>query len=218
MHLLEAALAWEEIGGDHAWSQLADRIVALAQRRFIDAETGALREFFQSDWSPALGEDGRLVEPGHQFEWSWLLARYGRRRSDSDAIKNAWRLYDNGRRGLDLKRGIAVDAINIDGGVRSARARLWPQTEWLKASLILAELSNGAKRTDCLGQAAQAQRAVWRYLTPQGLWRDKLLENGDFIDEPAPASSFYHIMAAHGQLLATATAIGMVDAESLRLA
>ncbi|MDQ1154791.1 AGE family epimerase/isomerase [Brevundimonas sp. SORGH_AS_0993] len=217
MHLLEAALAWEEIGGDKAWSELADRIVGLARSRFMDVETGALREFFQSDWSPAAGEDGRLIEPGHQFEWAWLIARYGRRRGDAAAMKDAWRLYENGGRGVDLKRGIAVDAMNIDGGVRSGRARLWPQTEWLKASLILAELSDGSKRIECLDQAARAQRAVWRYLTPQGLWRDKLLENDDFIDEPAPASSFYHIMAAHGQLLATATAVGMANVESLRL-
>tara|TARA_Y100000114_G_C11490572_1_gene199658 strand:- start:266 stop:415 length:150 start_codon:yes stop_codon:yes gene_type:complete len=32
------------------------------------------------------------------------------------------------------------------------------------------------------------------------MWRDKILEDGSFIDEPAPASSFYHIMAAYSEL------------------
>ncbi|MGQ3149316.1 AGE family epimerase/isomerase [Brevundimonas mediterranea] len=199
MHLLEAALAWEETGGDQAWAALADRIVTLARARFIDPGTGCLREFFQQDWTPASGDDGRLVEPGHQFEWAWLMARYGRKRADPAVLADAWRLYEAGLKGVDLKRGIAIDAMNIDGGVRSPRARLWPQTEWLKASLILASLSDDGRRALCLEQAARAQRALWRYLTPQGLWHDKMLEGGKFIDEPAPASSFYHIMAAYVQ-------------------
>ena len=207
MHVLEAALAWEEIGGGQAWALLADRIVTLARTRFIDPETGCLREFFQQDWTPASGDDGRLVEPGHQFEWAWLMARYGRKRADSAVLADAWRLYEAGLKGVDPKRGIAIDAMNIDGSVRSPRARLWPQTEWLKASLILASLSDDGRRTLCLEQAARAQRALWRYLTPQGLWHDKMLEGGKFIDEPAPASSFYHVMAAYVQTRETLGAL-----------
>lgn len=203
MHLLEAALAWEEAGGDKGWSDLADRIVTLALTRFIDPETGLLREFFSKDWSPAPGLDGSLIEPGHQFEWSWLLTRYGRARSDATSLEAAWRLFEGGLKGVDAKRGVAVDACDIAGGVRSARARLWPQTEWLKAAMILAAATDDARRDLCLTQAARAQRALWRYLTPPGLWRDKMLENGKFIDEPAPASSFYHIMAAFAQVQAS---------------
>ena len=217
MHLLEAALAWEEAGGGAEWASFADRIVALARTRFIDANTGALREFFQSDWSPAPGDDGALVEPGHQFEWAWLLARYSRKREDAGALTDAWRLYEAGLKGVDAKRGIAIDAMNIDGSVRSARARLWPQTEWLKASLILSSLCTEKQRSLCLEQAAMAQRALWRYLTPHGLWHDKLLENKKFIDEPAPASSFYHIMAAYVQLKETLTALQPATARDLSL-
>lgn len=217
MHLLEAALAWEEAGGGAEWASFADRIVALARSRFIDAKTGALREFFQSDWSPAPGDDGALVEPGHQFEWAWLLARYSRKREDAGALTDAWRLYEAGLKGVDAKRGIAIDAMNIDGSVRSARARLWPQTEWLKASLILSSLCTEKQRSLCLEQAAMAQRALWRYLTPHGLWHDKLLEGGKFIDEPAPASSFYHIMAAYVQLKETLGALQPAAARDLSL-
>lgn len=218
MHLLEAALAWEEVGGGDQWAVLADQIVHLARTQFIDAETGSLREFFDADWSPAAGDDGRLVEPGHQFEWAWLVARYGRSRNDAAAIADAWRLYEAGLKGIDPKRGIAIDAMNIDGSVRSSRSRLWPQTEWLKASLILANLSDDRRRAQCLDQAARAQRALWRYLTPQGLWHDKLLENGSFIDEPAPASSFYHIMAAYVQVRQTIIALNPNMSATLSLA
>ena len=53
----------------------------LALTRFIDPETGVLREFFDADWRAPGGEDG-LVEPGHQFEWAWLLQRWGRLRGE----------------------------------------------------------------------------------------------------------------------------------------
>ena len=217
MHLLESALAWEEAQGDAAWGRLADRIVDLARTRFIDPQSGYLLEFFQKDWSAAAGEDGRLVEPGHQFEWAWLFARHGRNRRDESVIADAWRLYEAGLKGIDRKRNIAIDAMNTDGSVRSSRSRLWPQTEWLKASLILASLSDDSKRVQCLEQAANAQRALWKYLTPQGLWHDKLLAAGEFIDEPAPASSFYHIMAAYVQAKETLTLLDPDMAQPLRL-
>jgi len=217
MHLLEAALAWEDVGGAGRWAALADQIVHLARTQFIDVKTGSIREFFNADWSPAAGDDGRLIEPGHQFEWAWLMARYGRSRNDASATADAWRLYDAGLEGIDPKRGIAIDAMNIDGSVRSPRSRLWPQTEWLKASLILATLSDDGRRAQCLDQAARAQRALWRYLTPQGLWHDKMLENGSFIDEPAPASSFYHIMAAYTQMKETFGAIAPQKTASFNL-
>ena len=210
MHLLEACLAWEEVGGDAGWGALADRLAHLARTVFIDAEGGFLREFFGPDWAPAPGEAGRLVEPGHQFEWAWLLARHAQARSDDAAMDVARRLYAFGLNGVSEQLGVALDAINEDGSVRSNRARLWPQTEWLKAALILAQHSHDAERTRYLKDAAAALRALWLYLTPEGLWRDKRLSDAGFIDEPAPASSLYHIIAAFQQV-AKAGAAGVSD-------
>ncbi|CAN5376708.1 mannose-1-phosphate guanylyltransferase/mannose-6-phosphate isomerase [soil metagenome] len=210
MHLLESCLAWEEAGGDAGWTALADQVVAMARSTFIDAEGGYLREFFGPDWAPAEGEAGRLVEPGHQFEWAWLFARYARARGDESAIEVARKLYAHGVSGVSERLAVAVDAMNEDGSIRSKRARLWPQTEWLKAGLILAELSTDGERHTYLEGAAAAQRALWFYLSEDGLWHDKRLPDRSFIDEPAPASSFYHIMAAFRQLADTA-ASGEMD-------
>ena len=46
--------------------------------------------------------------------------------------------------------------------------------------------------------AANGAEALLKYLdTPvRGLWRDKLRADGTFVDEAAPASSFYHIVCA----------------------
>jgi mannose-1-phosphate guanylyltransferase/mannose-6-phosphate isomerase len=201
MHLLEAAMAWEG-QGDEAWAALADRIVDLAEHRFVDPASGRLREFFDATWNPAGGEDGRLVEPGHQFEWAWLLARHGLSRGRPDLIDRARVLYARGREGVSERSGVAQDALNDDGTLRSGRARLWPQTEWLKAALLLADQSRDSERTALIADAETALRSLWLYLTPDGLWRDKRLPDGTFVDEGAPASSFYHIIGAFHQLAA----------------
>lgn len=203
MHLLEACLAWEEGGGDAVWREMADHIVELAHSRFINAQSGCLLEFFDEQWGPASGDDGRLVEPGHQFEWAWLLARHARMRGDNRLLAPARRLYEFGARGVSDAR-VALDVLNVEGRPRGDRARLWPQTEWLKAALLLAEVSDDGERRRYLNDAADALRALWLYLTPTGAWRDKQLGRKGFINEAAPASSFYHIMGAFGQISASA--------------
>jgi mannose/cellobiose epimerase-like protein (N-acyl-D-glucosamine 2-epimerase family) len=192
MHVLEAALAWEGVGGDGRWQGLADHVAELALNRFIDPQTGVLREFFDARWVAVEGEAG-LVEPGHQFEWAWLLEQWGRRRGSGRARAAARRLYDVGARGL--LGDVAVNALWDDLRVRDAGARLWPQTERLKAALLLGETAD----------ALSAARGLATYLkTPvRGLWRDKLGPDGVFVDEPAPATSFYHVLGAVLALKAT---------------
>lgn len=209
MHLLEACLAWESLDAEGPWTALADEIVGLARRFFIDADGGFLREFFGADWAPASGEDGRLVEPGHQFEWAWLLTRWSRMRGDKALMVDVRRLYDTGNRGVDPRSRIAMDALNDDLTVRSRQARLWPQTERLKAALILAEEETAAPaRAALLADAADALAGLTKYLEPNGLWRDKLQPDGTFTVEPSPASSLYHIMVACEQLRASAAQPG----------
>lgn len=206
MHLFEAALAWSAVDPAGPWNALADEIAELCLTRFIDRDGGFLREFFSADWSPAEGPDGRLVEPGHQFEWAWLLTRWAVLRGRTDAEAAARRLFQVGARGVDAARGVAVDALDDQLAVTSARARLWPQTERLKAALLLAE-RNPDDRAAYLAEAAAALAGLELYLRPNGTWRDKLNPDGSFVDEPAPASSFYHIFAGWEQLAAAAAVL-----------
>ena len=57
MHLFEAALAWMVCDPSVVWSDLAARLADLAMSLFVDASTGALREFFNDRWAPAAGID-----------------------------------------------------------------------------------------------------------------------------------------------------------------
>jgi len=183
------------------WKPLADEIAELALTKFIDPASGALREFFDAGWNPAPGIDGRIVEPGHQFEWAWLLLRWGGARN-ARARAAALKLIDIGER-HGVRNGLATNSLLDDFSPHDAGARLWPQTERLKAASIAARLTGEARY---FSMAAAAADTLMRYLdTPiPGLWRDRIETDGRVVDEPAPASSFYHLVAAVAEISALA--------------
>jgi mannose/cellobiose epimerase-like protein (N-acyl-D-glucosamine 2-epimerase family) len=189
MHLFEASLAWTEAGGAAHWRALADEIANLALTHFIDPVSGGLREYFDGDWRAVAGIDGRIVEPGHQFEWAWLLLRWAKIAGRPDAAEAARRMIAIGEGpGVDPSRGVAMNQLLDDMSVHDAQARLWPQTERIKAHVLTG---------DDAGVAAGTEGLFKYFDTPvKGLWRDRLNADGAFVQEPAPASSFYHIVCA----------------------
>jgi mannose-1-phosphate guanylyltransferase/mannose-6-phosphate isomerase len=187
MHLLEAAIAWEQAGGGPVWTALADELTELAVTRLIDPAAGTLHEFFDADWRPLAGQAG-LIEPGHQFEWAWLLAQ----RPDERGVAAAHRLFEAGRRGFDPGLGMIVNALHDDFSVRDPAARLWPQTEHLKAALMLGEAA----------AALEAAGAMAAFLDApvRGVWRERRAAHGGFIAQPSPATSLYHLYLAIREL------------------
>lgn len=197
MHLLEAALAWEETEPGGPWGDLADEVAEFGLTRLMDGN-GAIREFYDTDWRPVPGAAGRSVEPGHQFEWTWLLMRWAKLRGGPNGEQAARRLFQIASHGVDPARHAAMDELDNSFRPVRATARLWPQTERIKSALILMAASEGRERARYRGEAHDAAKTLWRYLeTPlPGLWRDRMLADGQFVEEPAPASSFYHIICA----------------------
>ena len=202
MHLFEASLAGCEMCSDSSmWRHLANELAELALAKFIDGQSGALREFFDADWHPAEGVQGRIVEPGHQFEWAWLLLRWGGV-SHPRARAAALKLIDIGER-HGVRNGLAINSLLDDFSAHDAGARLWPQTERLKAAALAARCTGEARY---LSMAVVAADGLLRYLdcpTP-GLWYDRIDAGGNLVDEPAPASSFYHLVAAIAEISALA--------------
>ncbi len=203
MHLLEACLAWAETDDDPIWNALVDEIISLCLTKFIDVN-GALHEFFAEDWSFEPTTEGRIVEPGHQFEWAWLLERWARLRNREDARRAAKRLYEIGQTyGVDRQRGVAFDQLLDDFSIHKHGARLWPQTERIKAAVILAgSAETREEKTAYVSEASAAIAGLGKYFNVplKGLWRDKMNSDGGFVDEPAPASSFYHIICSIAEL------------------
>ena len=193
MHLLEAALAWIAVDDDPAWRRMADAIATLCLEKFIDPASGALGEFFAADWTPAPGVEGRICEPGHHYEWAFLLDRWARLTGRTEPEAAARLIAFANSRGLDPRRGVAVNAVLADGGVHDPVARLWAQAERIRAYLA-------QRRSD--EDVAAAIKGLRRFLaTPtQGVWFDRLGADDAFIPEPARATSLYHIVGAVAEL------------------
>ena len=190
MHLLEAMLAWRALDPSPQWSALAERIVALALGCWIDPANGALREAFAQGAGGALVRTGE-IEPGHLFEWAGLLLRFDAARAPVRAA--AQRLAQIAEQ-HGVRDGYTVNALNADLSVRDPNARLWPQTERIKTLARLASLEEHEDRWASLPEAIGALRAY--FLPVPGLWLDRRSPDGEFLEEPSPASSFYHIIEA----------------------
>jgi len=192
MHLFEAALAWCEISSEPAWRTLANEMGSLALARFIDPLSGVARESFDETWSPLAGLEGRRIEPGHQFEWAWLLLRW-QPQSDSAARRTALKLIDIGEQ-AGVRAGVAIDALLDDLSIHDANARLWPQTERIKALTLAASVTGESRYWPSIAAAASGLLRFFATPTP-GLWYDRLNTEGMVQVGPAPTSSFYHIVA-----------------------
>ncbi len=181
MHLLEACLALDALGDGSRWRELARRIFDLFVRRFRDAGTGTLGEHFARDWSPAAGDAGQIVEPGHHYEWTWLLCALGERRE-------AEALFEFAERHGVAPDGGVVDEVARQGKVRRPTRRLWPQLERIQALAALG-------RRPALEQALD--RAFRCYLAPdRRVWREHLDPEGRDVVDFHPATSVYHIVQA----------------------
>lgn len=199
MHLLEATVAIARASGGAAPDiARANRWAAFARDTLFDLEAGALPEYFAMDWSPAPGEEGLITEPGHQFEWAWLLCRLKDVGGD-DHTALAQRIWRHGlRHGICATRGVAVDSVLLDGTPHSAKARLWPQTERLKAAVAMHELGLAEGTAEI--PAAFAGLKLYFAKPPLGSLYDRLLPDGSFVAEPARSSSMYHIICAIAEL------------------
>jgi len=200
MHMFEALLALYEATQKPQHLARAAKLADLLRDRFFDAEHGALREYFDDLWRPAADEAGRITEPGHQFEWSWLLHRWrtfsGANVTDlAESLRLHGELY-----GVDPATGIALDEVYIEGLARSRSCRFWPHTERMKANLARYELTGDPEAALNAVSAFDALKTYLDTPTP-GLWRDKRNADGSFVDEAAPASSFYHAIFALGELM-----------------
>jgi mannose-6-phosphate isomerase len=202
MHLLEACLAWVGVGGDASWSDWVRGLAELARTRFIRTDNGALGEQFTAAWQPVPGNAGRIIEPGHQFEWAWLLLRCEPiHRSPLRAT--ALRLIAIAEE-YGVHNGVAVNQLLDDMSVADADARFWPQTERLKAAVLAAGLT-GEPRYWSMAHAAALSFLPYLATSVSGLWFDVRRPDGALIGTAAPASTFYHVV---GAIAALGSALG----------
>jgi mannose/cellobiose epimerase-like protein (N-acyl-D-glucosamine 2-epimerase family) len=192
MHLLEAYLAWAEIGRDLGWAEHVRGLVDVALLRFILPDSGAIGEFSPATLGPAPRIEPQVIEPGHQFEWAWLLLRC-ERWHDAPLRDAALRLISIGDR-FGVRNGVAINALHDDFTVKDGNARCWPQTERLKAALLAAMLT-GQSQYWSMAEAAAGSLFGYLNTSVPGLWLDVHLP-GETLESTAPASTFYHLVGA----------------------
>lgn len=186
MHLFEASLAAAEIFREEKFLVRARELASLFLNHFLNDLTGCLPEYF-NDTLVYESQNGRFIwEPGHHCEWVWLLDWYERLTGDTTIAIARRRLWDAVvRYGVEPVSGVLVDEVWSDGTIRSSSARLWPQTERLKSSLIMSR--------EWKTERSLAEAALWPYLRADGTWFERKGADGIYSSESAPASSLYHL-------------------------
>ncbi len=202
MHLLEACLSLHRVDPAGGHLGRAGEIIGLFETRFTAGPGGLLGERFLPDWSgPAPGAEDS-VEPGHQFEWVWLLHAYARA-AGQPVSDQAERLYAFACSTLDAS-GRAVMDVARSGAIRDGSRRTWVQTEALKAHLALFEATGAARFAAAASQSFDL--LMDDYLTPEGGWIDHIDAAGLPVATKMPASTGYHVVLALSELLRLADA------------
>jgi N-acylglucosamine 2-epimerase/mannose-6-phosphate isomerase len=198
MHLLEALLVWCKLPDAGRFEALAREIVGLFQSRFFDATTRTLAEFFNEQLQRADGDAGRIIEPGHQLEWAWILAD-ARQLLGLDTAATAEGLIGFAEEfGVDPVSGVTYNQVRDDGVPLDTGSRSWPNTERMKAAVAAFELFGRDPRP----VLAQSSNALFqRYLTGPvpGTWIDAFDGAGQPTVDKIPTSTLYHVFLAFAE-------------------
>ena len=151
MHLAEAFLATlavrEDAAVEHALLDLTDAM----QAQFIAPEHGVMLE-------KPRGAVDNWFEPGHQFEWFYLL--------ETSALLKGTALHASLDRAFafaearGVKDGAVLAMLDPQGDVRDATQRIWAQAEYLRALTLRADGAEKlAAQLNVLRQRFQIGRA-----------------------------------------------------------
>ncbi|MEH6693515.1 MAG: AGE family epimerase/isomerase [Hyphomonas sp.] len=197
MHLLEACLSLHKVDPDGRHIARAAEIISLFETFFTAGPGGLLGERFAADWSIPAGRDADIIEPGHQFEWVWLLHAYATA-AETMVHPAAEALYDFACATLD-EAGRACVEVTRDGQPFDASRRTWPQSEALKAHLAMLEATGDERYA--AAACTSFDVIMDEFLTPDGGWIDHYGAEGDIISTFMPASTGYHVVLAFAELI-----------------
>jgi mannose/cellobiose epimerase-like protein (N-acyl-D-glucosamine 2-epimerase family) len=187
MHLAEAYLAAHEATCDAAFEAALARLAEAVAGAFVHAPTGAIAEL-------PIGTAGNRLEPGHQFEWFYLVARAGRTVAGSGLAAALERAFDFAQRhGVDPLTGGVCAALNEDGSVQDPTQRIWAQTEYLRA------LATRGTPADGRMLAPQIERFRARFLHSRG-WYECKTARGEIARADMPSTTPYHLATAYASL------------------
>ena len=188
MHLAEAFLATLAVRDDAAVGDALNALCTAMHKHFIDPQHGVMME-------KPLGAVDNWFEPGHQFEWFFLL--------DSSTALQGSPLHASltrafaftEQRGVDPQTGAVAAMLELDQAAapRDATQRIWAQAEYLRA-LTLRPHSQAA----LLHQVTALQQ---RFLHAAG-WYECLDAQGVVSRLDMPSTTPYHLATCYAGLAA----------------
>ena len=187
MHLTEAWLAAREATHDAAYDDALRQLGGAVARTFVHTPTGCIAEL-------PIGADDNRLEPGHQFEWFWLVRRAGALLDGSgltDALPRAFAFAQ--QHGIDTATGSVHAALDETGRVKDATQRIWAQSEYLRA---LATHDDAAVQAELTPQIARFRE---RFLQPHG-WFECKTPDGNVARADMPSTTPYHLATAYAAL------------------
>ena len=189
MHLLEGYLAAYNATNSSAYREEIKKLLNLTTAHFFDSSSNSLIEFFHYDWSvhETLGES---IEPGHHFEWVWLLHQANNIFPDQHYLDIADSLWKKAcDYGFDSKGGVYNQIHAKTGKVLDAEKRIWPITEYLKA--LCAHKPENPETQKHL--VSSLEFLFKHYLMKDGSWNEYLDAQNLAKSYPLPGTTSYHI-------------------------
>jgi len=198
MHFLEACLALHEAAPEGPYFERAARIVGLFEARLFQREAGALPEVFAADWSLD-PQATAFFEPGHHFEWIWLLDWY-RRLGGPVVAGTQERLWESASCACGVDpRGWCYDTVSLDRRPLKRSTRLWPHTEGAKAG-VARHAAGEARGLSFSARMLQTLNEIFLGRPFTGGWIDHFDANLEPIVSYVPASSLYHLYGAFREI------------------
>jgi mannose/cellobiose epimerase-like protein (N-acyl-D-glucosamine 2-epimerase family) len=187
MHLTEAWLAARQATGDAAFDTALERLCNAVARAFVHTPTSCIAEL-------PIGSADNWLEPGHQFEWFWLVRQAGALLEQSGLDEPLSRAFLFAQRhGVDAATGGVALALDEQGTTRDATQRIWAQSEYLRALAVHPDAGVRA------ALPRQIERFSERFLSPQG-WFECKTAAGEVTRDDMPSTTPYHLATAYAAL------------------
>jgi mannose-6-phosphate isomerase len=188
MHLFEAAAHLCRADDSPAHRAFLQQIMDSVQRYFFDAQRGAILEL------PLTSTENR-IEPGHQFEWYFLIHHNAQFLDHSEsALALADAIFAQANlRGIDATSMRVPLSLNTNFSVKDGSFRIWTQLEWMRALAVRAQLAPRSS-TDTLEKAIAA--FCKHFMVADG-WNEWLGGEGTadtLLRADLPASTPYHLI------------------------
>ena len=184
MHLAEAFLATLAVREDPQTQQALSELCTAMHKRFIEPQQGVLME-------KPLGAVDNWFEPGHQFEWYFLLESSPLLRSSKlhAALDRTFSFTE--QQGVEADTGAVLAMLDPQGHRKDSTQRIWAQAEYLRALTLRPGSESAVLR--------QLQALQQRFLHAGG-WHECRDDQGEVSRKDMPSTTPYHLATCYAGL------------------